>query len=132
MGAIVCHRARSHQGQAWRWPQERPAFDATCARRREHLRGRCEGKVVPLRLSERRLLTLLMRRSGSALPRTGIEDAQSQSDREMSHNNVEVMVYRLRKALHDFDSRVIIENIRGVGYALRASDTEASSHTKPE
>lgn len=79
---------------------------------------RCNGKVIELRLSERRLLGTLMRRSGSVVTKGAIEEALSQFGRELSANAVEALVSRLRKALADAQSGIVIETIRGVGYRL--------------
>jgi len=79
---------------------------------------RCGGKLVELRLSERRLLATLMRRSGSVVTKAAIEEALSQFGRELSANAVEALVSRVRKALADANSGIAIETIRGVGYRL--------------
>ena len=79
---------------------------------------RCGGKAVELRLSERRLLATLMRRSGSVVTKAAIEEALSQFGKELSSNAVEALVSRVRKALADADSGVVIETVRGVGYRL--------------
>ena len=84
---------------------------------------RCEvyadGRTLDLRASERRLLALLMRRAGSVVPKSTIEEDHSEFGRELSANAVEANVSRLRKALDDTPAGVFIETIRGVGYALR-------------
>lgn len=79
---------------------------------------RCNGRVIELRLSERRLLSTLMRRSGSVVTKAAIEEALSQFGRELTANAVEALVSRLRKALADADSGIVIETVRGVGYRL--------------
>jgi two-component system, OmpR family, response regulator len=79
---------------------------------------RCAGKPIDLRLSERRLLGTLMRRHGSIITRTAIEEALSQFGRELSSNAVEALVSRVRKALAEADSGIVIETVRGVGYRL--------------
>ena len=73
--------------------------------------ARCEGKRVNLRLSERRLLALLMRRSGSVVSKTAIEVALSELGREMSANAVEALVSRTRKALAEAGVAIVIETI---------------------
>lgn len=87
----------------------------------------CRGNLVQLRPAERRLLNLLMRRSGTVVTKTLIEEALSQSEREMSHNALEANMSRLRKALDEVDSGVVIETLRGMGYMLRSTDTGPSS-----
>jgi two-component system, OmpR family, response regulator len=79
----------------------------------------CSGKVVELRLSERRLLSILMRRSGSVVAKSAIEEALSEFGRELSSNAVEALVSRVRKALGEADSGIVIETVRGLGYKLR-------------
>jgi DNA-binding response OmpR family regulator len=80
---------------------------------------RCSGRPINLRLSERRLLAILMRRSGVVVPKSAIESALSEFGREMSANAVEAIVSRTRKALADAGSTTVIETMRGIGYQLR-------------
>ena len=77
-----------------------------------------DGTAVDLRPSERRLLALLMRRSGSIVSKLLIEDTVSEFGREISSNAVEALVSRLRKALGDANARVSLSTIRGSGYML--------------
>ena len=81
--------------------------------------ARCAGKPVNLRLSERRLLALLMRRADSVVPKAAIEVALSEFGREMSANAVEALVSRTRKALAEAGAAIVIDTLRGVGYQLR-------------
>jgi DNA-binding response OmpR family regulator len=62
---------------------------------------------------------MLMRHAEHIVPKVSIEERFSEYGRELSGNAVEAHVSRLRKALDEADSGVIIETIRGVGYALR-------------
>jgi DNA-binding response OmpR family regulator len=80
---------------------------------------RCTGVPVNLRLSERRLLVILLRKGNSLVPKSAIESALSEFGREVSANAVEALVSRTRKALADAGSRIVIETIRGIGYQLR-------------
>jgi DNA-binding response OmpR family regulator len=80
---------------------------------------RCTGRAINLRLSERRLLAILMRRGNVVVPKTAIESALSEFGREVSANAVEALVSRTRKALADAGSGIVIETTRGVGYQLR-------------
>jgi two-component system OmpR family response regulator len=84
----------------------------------------CSGKPVELRLSERRLLSVLMRRSGSVVAKSVIEEALSEFGRELSANAVEALVSRVRKALGEADSGIVIETVRGVGYQLRVESDQ--------
>ena len=79
---------------------------------------RCSGRPIQLRLSERRLLAVLMRRSGVVVAKSAIEGTLSQFSRELSPNAIEALVSRLRKALSDAESGIVIETVRGVGYRL--------------
>jgi DNA-binding response OmpR family regulator len=78
----------------------------------------CSGKPIHLRLGERRLLAMLMRRSGSVLSKETLEEALSEHGRGSSRNAVEAVVSRLRKAFTKVESGVVIETVRGVGYRL--------------
>ena len=82
----------------------------------------CSGRPVELRLSERRLLAVLMRRSGSVVAKSVIEEALSEFGRELSANAVEALVSRVRKALGEADSGIAIDTVRGVGYQLRVAN----------
>jgi len=79
---------------------------------------RCAGSPIQLRLSERRLLAALMRRSGAVVAKSAIEGTLSQFSRELSPNAVEALVSRLRRALSETGSGIAIETVRGVGYRL--------------
>jgi DNA-binding response OmpR family regulator len=83
---------------------------------------RCSGRSIQLRLSERRLLAALMRRSGAVVAKSAIEGTLSQFSRDLSPNAVEALVSRLRKALSDAESGIVIETVRGVGYRLIEED----------
>jgi len=80
---------------------------------------RADGRILELRATERRLLALLMRQTGRIVPKSMIEERFSEFGREVSDNAVEAHVSRLRKALEETPAGVIIETIRGLGYALR-------------
>jgi DNA-binding response OmpR family regulator len=82
----------------------------------------CSGTPIELRLSERRLLAVLMRRTGSVVAKSVIEEALSEFGRELSANAVEALVSRVRKALGEADSGVAIDTVRGVGYQLRVEN----------
>lgn len=86
-----------------------------------------DGQVLDLRLRERRLLMLLMRRAGSVVAKSVIEAALSDFDHTLTANAIEVIVYRLRKALDDKPSGVTIETVRGVGYVLKEA-----THDQPD
>jgi DNA-binding response OmpR family regulator len=79
---------------------------------------RCAGQPVDLRRSERRLLAILMRRSG-VVAKSAIEEGLTELRRELSNNAIEALISRVRKALSEADSGITIETVRGVGYRLR-------------
>ncbi len=79
----------------------------------------CNGQDVDLRLSERRLLLLLMRRSGNLVPKGVLESSLSEFGRDVSANAVEALVSRARKALTEANSDIQIDTVRGVGYTLK-------------
>ena len=80
---------------------------------------RVNGEVLGLRPRERCLLALLLRRAEMTVPKSAIESALSEFDREISPNAIEVLVCRLRKALSENPTSIVIETVRGIGYALR-------------
>ena len=77
------------------------------------------GQMLELRPRERHLLAVLLRRAGATVPKTAIEAALSEFDRELSANAIEVLMCRLRKALGEKQTGVVIETVRGIGYALK-------------
>jgi len=80
---------------------------------------RANGEVVDLRPRERRLLSVLLRRVGRTIPKSAIEAALSEFDRDVSAAAIEVLVCRLRKALSQKQTGIVIETVRGIGYALK-------------
>ena len=79
----------------------------------------CDGRALNLRPSERRLLSLLMRKSGTTVSKEQIENVLYEMRRDVSVNAVEVLVSRLRKALTEANAGIDIATIRGEGYLLR-------------
>jgi DNA-binding response OmpR family regulator len=80
---------------------------------------RADGQLLDLRAAERRLLGMLMRQAEHIVPKASIEERFSEFGRELSGNAVEAHMSRLRKALDEARSGVVIETIRGVGYVLK-------------
>src|SRR5215510_3942073 len=85
--------------------------------------ARVKEHVLDLRLRERRLLILLARRAGSVVAKSVIEAALTDFEHTLSGNAIEVIVYRLRKALDDKASGVTIDTVRGVGYVLKEAQS---------
>jgi len=87
-----------------RWRKEgrvvdRPLLEIRVDLELDEARGEvsCSGEPIGLRLSERRLLAVLMRRSGRIVLKSTLEDALSEIGRELSANAVEVLVSRVRR-----------------------------------
>ena len=80
---------------------------------------------MPLLLTshEYKILSLLMQRPGEVLSRTELSEHLYPGDSERDSNTIEVFVGRLRKKLPPG----CIETVRGLGYRLQASDSEASA-----
>ncbi len=79
----------------------------------------CNGLLLELRLSERRLLMRLMRRSGNLVSKGALETSLSDLGRDISANAIEALVSRTRRTLTDAGSDIVIETVRGVGYCLK-------------
>lgn len=77
------------------------------------------GQLVDLRPSERRVLTLLLRKAGAVITKSALEEAMSEIGREISPNAIEVLISRVRRALAAAGSDLVIETMRGEGYILR-------------
>jgi two-component system response regulator QseB len=77
---------------------------------------------VPLELSRREgdLLELLMRSSGSLVPRRTIDEALYGLDEAVTPNAVEATVSRLRRKLENAGGQYILHTVRGIGYGLKA------------
>lgn len=84
-----------------------------------NLEVRCNGEPVDLRLSERRLLMLLMRRPGALVPKTALETSLSEFGRDVSANAIEALVSRARRTLSEVGSDIQIETVRGIGYTVK-------------
>ena len=82
------------------------------------LEVRCLGRLIELPLGQQRLLATLMRGHGRLIPKSSIEEALSAFDRDISTNALEALLSRLRKALSEIDSGIVIQTVRGVGYRL--------------
>lgn len=89
---------------------------------------RCSGETVDLRLSELRLLALLIRQCGTIVTKRTIEEGLSAIGRELSVNALEASVSRLRKSLDGFDTGIIIETVRSVGYRLKEGRERKRDH----
>ena len=79
----------------------------------------CNGEAIDLRPSERRIVTMLMRKAGVLIPKSALEEALSEFGREISPNAIEALISRARRALSSAGSDLAIETVRGGGYILR-------------
>ena len=84
----------------------------------------CEGQRVNVSPSERRLLALLMRRSGHLVSREVIENTLLSMDHEVTPNAIDKVMSRLRAALARAPVGIAIRTINGLGYMLEESDHE--------
>jgi two-component system, OmpR family, alkaline phosphatase synthesis response regulator PhoP len=76
-----------------------------------------EGQLVPLTLTEFRVLHLLARRPGWVFTRNQIIAAAQGEDVSVTERSVDVHIVSLRRKLGTFGEA--IETIRGVGYRLQ-------------
>ena len=79
-------------------------------------------RIVKLTLKESELMELLIMRKNSVTPKELIIEKLWGFDSDVEYNHVEVYISFLRKKLQYLDSKVCINTIRGVGYALEVRD----------
>lgn len=84
------------------------------------------GRVLPMRLREMLVLEILMRHTGSVVPRRYFEDQLFGIAGEQDSNTVDVYIHRVRRQLLDANASVQIHTIRGVGYMLKVADSAAA------
>ena len=89
------------------------------------------GALVEMRQSERRLLALLIRRSGRLVPRNLIQDSLHGLGEPTAPNAIEKLVSRLRKGLDREAMGVELKTIRGAGYVLEESAQVKSANLQP-
>ncbi|SDP54624.1 two-component system, OmpR family, response regulator QseB/two-component system, OmpR family, response regulator TctD [Phyllobacterium sp. YR620] len=82
----------------------------------------CGSEPISLAPRECAVLEHLMRNAGRVLPKRKLESAFSEFGDERTSNAVELAISRLRKKLEYFDTALVVETIRGVGYMLRESN----------
>ena len=75
--------------------------------------------AIPLTRREADLLELLIRRAGTVVRRSSIEDALYRFDEPVTPNAVEATVSRLRHKLSEADRPDMLITVRGMGYLLR-------------
>lgn len=75
---------------------------------------------LPLALSRREAgaLELLMRRSGTVITKSAMEEGLYGFGEEVSVNAIEVLVHRLRRKLSGAGAQMEIHTLRGIGYLL--------------
>ncbi len=84
--------------------------------RRRHLAS-YQGEVLPLTLSEFRLLAVLVRQPGRAFTRGELIDAALGEDTMVMERTIDVHVRSLRHKLGE--QAELVETVRGIGYRLR-------------
>lgn len=77
-----------------------------------------DDKRVNMRPSERRLLALLIRKSGNVVPRNLIEDSLHGLEEAPTSNSIEKLVSRVRKNIKGENMGVELKTVRGAGYLL--------------
>ncbi len=77
-----------------------------------------EGESIPLTPSEYALLEFLAHRRGRVFSCDQLLEQLYRSDRDVSHNAVEVLVSSLRKKIRRGDEPSIVETRRGFGYLI--------------
>lgn len=81
--------------------------------------ARSGDQAMDLTRREADLLELLIRRAGTVVRRSTIEEALYRFDEQVTPNAVEAIVSRLRHKLSDVDHPDVLITIRGMGYLLR-------------
>lgn len=75
--------------------------------------------AIELTRREADLLELLIRRAGTVVRRSTIEEAIYRFDEAVTPNAVEAIVSRLRHKLNDVDHPDVLLTVRGMGYLLK-------------
>lgn len=78
-----------------------------------------DGRAIELTRREADLLELLIRRAGTVVRRSMIEEALYRFDEPVTPNAVEAIVSRLRHKLNDADQPDVLITVRGMGYMIR-------------
>lgn len=78
-------------------------------------------REIHLSPTEFRLLELLMRRSGSVVPRDAIVEAVWDFDHEVEENTLDTFIRLLRSKIDREHDRKLIQTVRGIGYTIRES-----------
>ena len=81
-------------------------------------RVRREGESIPLTASEYALLELLAYRRGRVFSCDQLLEHLYRSDKDVSHNAVQVLVSSLRRKIRRGDEPSIVETRRGFGYVI--------------
>ncbi len=76
------------------------------------------GRRIDLRPSERRLLALMICRSGRLVSRATIEGALQCVGGERSPNAIDKLVSRLRRTLREAGAGIAVKTVKGAGYVL--------------
>jgi two-component system response regulator QseB len=82
---------------------------------------RVNDRAIELGRRETAMLEVLLRRSGTVVPRDVIENQLYSYSDEVTPNAIEAALSRLRRKLAEAGSPAQIHTVRGVGYMLRTS-----------
>ena len=92
----------------------------------------CAGTRVDLHQAERRLLAMMMIKSGRLVSKETIEGALGGDAATLSPNAIEQRVSRLRKILDTARANIQIKTVRGMGYMLETATAEAPNAANDE
>ncbi|WDZ98449.1 response regulator transcription factor [Herbaspirillum sp. WKF16] len=79
----------------------------------------CGEESISLSPAELQLMLVLVRAAGAMVRRTALEAAAWGIGEPVTPNALDVALHRLRRKLTGIDSRLLITNQRGLGYALK-------------
>jgi DNA-binding response OmpR family regulator len=84
----------------------------------------CGAKHITLAAAEFQLIVLLVQRRGETVRRSALEAAGWGFIEPVTSNAFDVAMFRLRRKLAVIGSTLEIENLRGLGYALRSTELD--------
>jgi len=78
-----------------------------------------DNSIVHFSVRECKALELLMRREGQVISKTVMEDNLNGLHKNATQNSIEVLVFRLRRRLEQYDSDCSIHTLHGIGYLIK-------------
>jgi len=82
----------------------------------------CRGESVSLAPAEMQVMLALVQKQGAVVRRSALELAGWGLNEAVTPNALDVLLHRIRRKLIAIDSKLQIVNLRGHGYAVRATD----------